>query len=111
MMAEIVFRLTGVKRVMVAEQVYSWVVRGEGSTGYANELVDFSKKRDGAEERACALATQWCQQLALQAYTTQHFTGERYLFLLKTVNVATGEIMEQHTENYGTEHPSSEKKG
>jgi hypothetical protein len=94
---------TVLKQVRVSERLDGWEVRGESETGYAHEITDVSKRRvPDPYGRACTLATERCRALGLDHYLVERFTRRRPAeFLLETVQVETGAVIDSQVVYYG----------
>jgi hypothetical protein len=78
-------------------------VRGEWEGGNAIEITDISKRRvPSPYKRACALAVERCQALGLDQYQVERFSRRvAYEFLLETIQVETGAVIDTQVVNYG----------
>jgi hypothetical protein len=94
---------TTLKQIKVSERLDGWEVRGELEGGYAIEITEVSKRRvPDPYARACALAVERCRALGLPHYLVERFTRRRPAeFLLETVQIETGAVIDSQVVYYG----------
>ena len=86
--------------IVVCEQVDEWAAGwGNEGGGMNPPSIRLFRKEKSGEERAYAYALSLCKQAGLETYIVRQFTGEPYVFLVRTLDAHTGEGREAHLDD------------